>query len=309
VIGNILISLLILLQSPADEPTALERLTPDFYGAVGKAVELEWQLNADAVDVGKPIRAILRVRGATNPAELIAPKAIFSNANAGFQVIVGPSTVVSAKASTMVEFAYDIVPNRAGKQELPSVKYAYYRPGFPEGRRFAVVYAEAKSFTATSPSTTVPKADAVRVPPELFEPNDGGLPPWATLMVIAALPWWLYAANTIHRRLFPDAAGLAVLHRSRAVGLCWRRLGKCHTATDVRSALLEWLKSRHGLPTATTTSSEISTGRPNAPIWEHEAIKLLADCERSHYAGRSEPTPGSLIERAKALLTAVEGRR
>ena len=311
-IGNVLIPWLLLFQGSDDEPTALERLTPDFYGAVGTAVEAEWKPAPGPAIVGKPLRVVLQVRGAANPTELVMPKSIFGEANGDRQVVAGATIIVSEAPPSFVEFAFELIPNVAGKQTLPSVKYVYFRPRFPEGRRFAAAYADPRSFNVVASEQAVPTPAvtlAPAVPPASILESGTAISTWPALLVPAATPWLFFIVQAIRRRLVPDAAGLAALRSSPVVRRAWRNLQRARSPEDVQSILMDWLKSGHGLPFAATTSAEAATAWLNAPTWREDAIEVIRDCEQARFSGSPVTTAQHLVDRARCLLIAAEGHR
>jgi len=306
VIGE-LFFLAALLQAPTSEPTALERLTPGFHGAVGTFVEAEWMLESDAVVVGKPLRAVLQIRGAVNPEQLTVPP-LFGKGKADYQAGGGKLTIVQSAAPTVVEFGFELIPNRAGTHELPSVKYAYFRPSFPEGRRFGTAYADRKTFSAASVEDSMP-LQRTPVPEELLQPIAATrpIPSAAAFVPLLFIPWLVFTAVRLHGRFYPDAVGLATLRNVRAVRIAWKRLGNAQSPHAVQRTVCEWLSARHGLPSDAKTSADLEGSWLQPPVWAATAVAVVRDCERARFAAEG-PSLAAVTEDARRLLVSIEGK-
>ena len=76
-IGRPLLALLVFLvatnSGTAQEPSAVERTTADFYGAIGPSVEVTWSAEPRTIPLNGELTLVLIVRNAVNPHQLTRP--------------------------------------------------------------------------------------------------------------------------------------------------------------------------------------------------------------------------------------------
>lgn len=297
----------------------VDRAREHFYGAVAAGdVRVSWSADPTAAPQGSDVTLSLTVHGAANPTELRKPDLRkLPRFGDRFQVIDRPDPAPPPGA-TEVRFTYTLRPRQAGGVEVPALRYAYYRPGLPEGRRFQTAYAEPLALTVTPPPpTAVPPPVPLDSPEEFFHLAGGSTTPdvpmwaWAVppLLVPVAVGGWVL----VWRRLFPDAARRAKLRRTRAVRAALHRLKRARTAPDpaaeVTAAVRDYLTGRFNLPTAAQTPTEVAAalraaGHPE-PLAEAAAGFLAACDARFAPAGDNGL---SLAEQAERFVTATEGQ-
>ncbi len=207
--GSLLLLLLRLMvgapPSLADVPP-LDRGRPDFYGAVADRgpVTAAWS----AEPGGGDITLTLTVRGAANATEVRKPD-LKARLAGRFQVFDRPDPPADAGA---VRFGWTLRPVPGGVAEVQGLPFAYYRPGFPEGRRMATAYAEPLTISVPAPAPVMVVPSLPAVPPAGV-----AVPGWVWLVPVGLVPPLVLGGTAGARRLFPDAARRAELRRVKAV--------------------------------------------------------------------------------------------
>lgn len=316
VTGKLLLTLALI--TPADPATIadipiIDRQAPDFYGAIAdrEKVMAEWRVEPNPVAIDSDTVLSLIVRNAANPTELTRPDLRqFDELTKQFQIEDLPN---EPPANGVVVYRYQLRPRELGKHTITAMNYRYYRPRYPEGRRFQTIRL-SPLVVEVVPAAEEPEHQAIPltgsesffvVVPLNESPQ---LPRWSWLVPIAVLPVLAAVGIGVGRWLFPDAARRAALRRHRAVRLALSRLAGADTAAAVTSALLDYLVSRHGLSSAATTPSEVSTslqqtGWPRERVAEVEA--LLRQCDQARFSERCD-SPVSLAERIAKQIEAWE---
>jgi hypothetical protein len=302
--------------SLADVPP-VDRAQPHFYNAVAAAeVRVGWAADPLNPAVGGDVTLTLAVRGAANPAELRKPDLRqLPRLIERFQLLDRPDPPPSPDADE-VRFTYTLRPRQPGRVEVPALRYAYYRPGLADGRRFQTAYAEPLALTVAPQPATAAPAVPLDGPEEFFRlASDRGrvsVPGWAWVLPPLLVPVAVAAWVLGWRRLFPAAARRAKVRRVRAVRTALDRLKRAPAAPDpaaeAAAAVRGYLAGRFNLPPAARTPAEIglalrSTGQPG-PV-AGAAVGFLAACDAARFAGRSD-IGLTLVGQAEALVVAME---
>lgn len=319
-------NLLLLLLMAAPEPVSLanipvvDRQATNFYGAIATGrdnVTAEWSVTPPSAPRDQEITLTLIIRSAANPRELTRPDLkTRSDFTKHFQIDDLPDLT---PVDGVARFAYRLRPREAGSFTLPALAYRFYRPRFPEGRRFQTTYARLKEpIIVTEPAT---KSDVAVVPlsaPESFftlmpESSARELPLWAGLVPILLAPVATLWGLRFWRRCFPDAAQLAQARRHRAARLALRQLQRLRTHADsapaVVAILRTYLQARHGLPTQAATPSEIAAGLRTLGILPAscaDAERLFRRCDSACFRPHSDNAL-SLVDEAMAWVVSWEG--
>ena len=152
--------LLVLAIAPAAGPAGLtladippiDRRAADFYGAIAAGpdkVTAAWAVSPAEIPLDGDTTLTLTVRNAANPGELARPDlGRMSDKFGAFQVEDLPDEPPEAG---VVRFRYRLRPRAAGTLTVPALTYRYYRPRYPEGRRFQTTYADPVTVTVTPP--------------------------------------------------------------------------------------------------------------------------------------------------------------
>ena len=327
--GKLLAALLLAASSaPAQDrrPTVadippVERQTPDFYGAIAagrSGVRVAWSVDRTEVSLDSEVSLTLTVRNAANPQELTRPNLSARDDFArDFQVFDGTTPPPPPDADE-VRFVYRLRPRAVDTATVPALRYRYYRPDLPEGRRFPTTYADPLTITVTPPKPKeVPVAAPVPLdaPEEFFTLADdrptlaSGRSVWLVPAVL--IPFRVGGWVAVWRRLFPNAARLARLRRSRAVRIALDRLRKARTSDDptevAAAAVRGYLVARFGVPPTAQTPAEVVAGlrlveRENLAA---DAEAFLRACDAARFADtRDDGLP--LTDRAEAMVVRWE---
>lgn len=172
-----------------------------FSGASGRALQLERSVTPTAGRAGEALAVVVSVRGEGNVALWPAPEIDWpSSARAYAEGSSEEMRTVAGRLTGTKHFKFVVVPSESGVLTIPAVRYPY----FDLARREYVTASLPALGVAVGPAREASTARAM--PPPLLPP--GGAP--LADRVLAALPWWGWAAAMA----FPP---LLVL------GLSWRR--------------------------------------------------------------------------------------
>lgn len=305
----------------ADIPP-IERQTADFYGAIATGrvgVQVAWSTDHTEVPLDSETLLTLTVRNAANPSELTKPDLPGRDDFArDFQVVAVPDAPPQADAAE-VRFAYRLRPRALGTATVPALRFRYYRPDLPDGRRFPTTYADALTLTVTPPKPKVtPTVAAIPLDaPESFFALTDETPPFLLgrfgwLVPVASVPvvvvGWVFA----WRRLFPDAARMARLRRSRAARVAFHRLKMARTSVDpvedTAVAVRDYLVTRFGIPPTAQTPIEVADG---LRLVDRETLvdgaeAFLRACDAARFAATHD-NGLSLTLQAEALVAVWAG--
>ena len=248
-IGSLLFALI-------PRPDAVERLAPDFYGAVGSQVRVSWSV--EPIDTTES-RLTLIVRGAMNPLELTPPDLAMLPA----WVELAPRLQVIPDGSPAPgRFCWRLRQKATGIISIPELVYRYYRPVAPDGSHFRVSYAESRIVPSMTPSFPA------MLPRVRYQPR-AGLPRWAWLV---ALPLaWMGCVVFMSRRENQDPEWEAILVELQA-----------HALADPAGASANALRAALSLRLGAQVASRASGELPSGP-----ATRVLADCDAARFGSRS----------------------
>ncbi|HSQ57388.1 MAG TPA: hypothetical protein VLM40_16825 [Gemmata sp.] len=300
------------------------RPTADFYGAEGVGVKVAWAVDRTTVPVDEEIVATLTITNATNPRDITRPdlKAL-PKFNQLFIVVDEPSPR-PGPAEKEVRFKYRLRPRDLAVTELPRFDFHYYNPTASEvkGKNFPLTQSQRVELKVTPPK---PRAAApivpLREPESLFAITRGASaldgPPfvpsawiWAATAVagpILAFAWFL-----IWRRVFPDAARLSVLRRSRAARRANDIIRRAAHSPDPPAALagavLGYLRNRYPLPEGAATPTEVGAALLELELPAEECnmvAAFLRACDEARFS-LSDDAGGSLADTAAKLIVRLE---
>jgi hypothetical protein len=328
VAGGALVLLFILHPSSiilAKQPAFFER-KEHYYKAKGVGITVKWEVPQMTVEEGRDLTATLVVSstkpgGLTNPTEVVRPDlAKLPEFAKRFSVTDAPDSPRNP-SDKEVRFTYKLRPRNRTVDRVPALEFYFYSSAAAPGKDpFRQARADSVTITVTAPppKPPVPMTEADRLfhvttgPDVLREPFVPGA--WAWVAVagfgpVAALGWFL-----VWRGLYPDAARLAKLHRSRAARRATDAVRKAGRALDppaaIATAVLGYLRTRFPLPEAAVTPSEIAAALVEAKV-PYETAEQTADvfraCDRARFApvGDNEPTLGAEAEAAIVQLEAL----
>ncbi len=305
----------------AQELSAVERTTADFYGAIGPAVEVTWSAEPRTIPLNGELTLILIIRNAVNPHQLTRPDLhLLDSFTKSFQVLDTPPPNPIPMDATEVRFTYRLVPNARGMVVIPALAYAYFRPELPEGKRFKTTYAEAISITVTGPTLQSPTTPVmpIEAPESFFQLEEipertGDWPLFSWLVPIGLTPLFVGGWVIGWRRFFPDSMRMAKLRRIRAVRVVLKQLKRANSATDPAAetalAFRRYLTARFSMTPFAQTPEEVHAAltqllHPNADA----ARNFLWQCDTTRFAATSDNAL-SLPRQAEALVLNWEGVR
>jgi hypothetical protein len=295
--------------------------TSGFYNAEGNSVRVEWKLDRLTVPEDEELIATLVVTGVANPKQVIRPDLSKLQPFEARFVIAGdpnPPPIIGAKE---VRFIYHLRPRNRSVDRLPTLAFHYYNPAAAIGKQFPLTTAKEVRITVTAPRQ---KAEAHAIPlaePEWlinFAPRPVSLSrpaiaaTWSWLAIALAGPVAAMAWYFAWRRIYPDAARLAQMRRSRAARRANDLIRRSHRAPDpptaVAAAVLGYLRARFPLPPAAVTPSELGTalaevGLPHTDCLTVEGFFRASDAARF---AAVEDNADSLSIDAIALVARLE---
>jgi len=204
---------------------------------------------------------------------------------------------------------------------LPTLAFHYYNPAAATGKQFPLTTAKEVRITVAAPRQKAEPAAIPLTEPEWlmsYAPRPVSLSRsmiaaewvWLALALagpIAALAWYF-----AWRRIYPDAARLAQMRRTRAARRANNLIRRAHRAPDpptaVAAAVLGYLRARFPLPPAAVTPGEIGSelgevGLPRADCLAVEDFFRATDAARFTAMGDNA---ASLSHDAIALVARLE---
>jgi hypothetical protein len=292
----------------------------DFSGAVGGPFVVQWAAEPTEVMAEEPQTLTLRVTGPGNLKDMPRPALGKLEGFKPFAVEDLDDRFVPGDPPRR-EFRYRIRPRTAGVPEIPRFKFVYFNPRIvPPSRGYQTTYADPVPLTVkprTAPQTVPEEVPAWMLAEpswaDVFEAESPLVERWvrpllerlgmASILsghyrqaawpiaaVLLLVPpsicglWYL-----IWRRVNPDTARLAAIHRSRAAAAAIRLL---HSRTDdparqAAAALTAYLQARAGLPPAATTPAEVAESLRQSRCSEQlmaAASDTLRRCDEARFA-------------------------
>jgi len=304
------------------EPPDIWQPAEHFYKAQGSRVKVAWTLDRTSVPEDEELVATLTVKGATNPQEIVRPDLKKLEAFESRFVITDNRDPPPAAGAPEVRFSYRLRPRNRQVTAVPTLKFAYYDRSAPEGKQYQTTQAKFVSITVTPPRPKPPPpAIPLNEPDHLFAvasgprvlearpfvPGDWAWPAVALGGPLAALGWYV-----AWRRVFPDAARLTRLRRTRAARRAIDAARRSGHAADppgtIAGAVLAYLRARFPLPPGAVTPTEVGAALAELglPAEECESVAdFLRACDAARFAPPGETDP-SLAASAEALVVRLE---
>ncbi len=304
----------------ANGPVRPGEPTVDYYKAEGRGISVRWEVEPKTVHVSSDLTVTLVVTGAQNPTEIVKPDLRKLKPFDVFKITEVPDPPRNATAKE-VRFGYKLAPRDTSVTEVPALKFHYYNQFAAEGKRFPSTRTDAVEIIVTEP----PKAERSIVPIEapefLFHPATGpdviGRGPfvpcqWAWLAAVCFGPLVCFGWFLVWRRVFPDAAQLARMRRSRAARRATDAIRKANRMPDppaaVANAVLGYLRTRFPIPEAAVTPSEIAAALKERNVPDEiaeETGDVFRACDRARFAPACD-NGLSLVASAKAAVARLE---
>ena len=221
-----------------------------------------------------------------------------------------------------MRFTYRLRPRNRSVDKLPTLAFHYYNPAAAvNGKEFPLTTAKEVPISVLAPR---PKPEPPALPlsePEWLlsdTPRPVALKPpmaigaWLWLSIaldgpLVALAW--YAA---WRRIYPNAAHLALMRRTRAARRAADAIQRASHAPDppaaIAAAVLGYLRARFPLTSAATTPGEIGAALIVLGLSTDEC-NTVAEFFRTSDAARFAPTRddgASLANNAASLVAQLE---
>lgn len=295
--------------------------TSGFYNARGNTVRVEWKLDRLTVPEDEELTATLVVSGVANPKQVIRPDLGKLQPFVSRFVIAGDSSPPSIISTKEVRFTYHLRPRNRLVDRLPTLAFHYYNPAAAVGKQFPLTTAKEVRITVTAPRQ---KAEQPAIP--LAEPewltNYAPRPVPMSRPVIAARWSWLAIAlggpiaalvwYFAWRHIYPDAARLAQMRRTRAARRAHDLIRRSHRAPDpptaIAAAVLGYLRAMFPLPSAAVTPGEIGMALAELGLSKSECeavVEFFRDSDAARFAPTSE-NDAILAQNASALVARLE---
>jgi hypothetical protein len=299
------------------------RPTEHFYGAAGRGVKVAWQLDRTEVPEDGEIVATLVVSNVANPRNVTRPD-LKELKDFHDRFVITDSPDPPPANATEVRFSYRLRPRNPQVKEVPTLSFYYFNVAAAEGRQQFKLTHTGQPIPIT---VTAAKSKVAAVPVPMTEPEHlfaittgpgvlgeglslgGG---WVWLVAgltgpLLALAW--YAA---WRRVYPDAARLAKIRRSRAARRATDAVRRAGRTDDppaaVAAAVLGYLRARFPLPPGAVTPSELGNALAElgVPASECGAVAgFFRECDAARFAPPAD-TGVSLAADAGALVARLE---
>ena len=289
-----------------------------FYKAHGSGLIVKWKLDRAELPEGESLTATLTILKATNPHEVVRPDLRKLPAfNDAFQIedVPGPS---AKPKDPEVTFAYRLKPRSRAVNRVPTLEFIYYNPALPEEKRFMSTRAAGQKITVMAVAPKARTLIPLDAPDALFEvvtgaqllerePFTPGTETWLLLLLgIAALALMWYIA---WRRVYPDAARLTRIRRSRAARRATDAIRKAARTPDpagaITAAVLGYLRARYPLPLGAETPSAIGDALRDAGQPNDDVIRFFRRCDEHRYSSSSDNAL-SLATDATAVVERLE---
>ena len=296
--------------------------TENFYQARGSGVRVAWNLDRATVPEDEEIVAALIIRGATNPVEIVRPDLKKLDPFESRFIITDNRDPTPDADAKEVRFSYRLRPRNRAVKEVPTFQFHYFNPAASVGKQFPLTEAKSVPIAVTAPrpkppAPVIPLGEpdqlfAVATGPRVLEsqPFAPGVGTWIAVALAGpgiALGWYL-----AWRRVYPDAARLARMRRTRAARRAIDTIRRSARAMDpsgaIAAAVLGYLRARFPLPYSAVTPPEIGAaltelGMPAA------ACETIADffrsCDAARFAGPGDHDT-SLAADAEVLVVRLE---
>lgn len=300
----------LLLFTPAargqDAVPPLVQAGEHFYGAVGTGtLDVSWTATPTDVPLDGEITLTLTVNRARNPESIRRPNlAEMPKLRDRFQVCGGPEE----RADGRVSFTNTLRPRAEGAIEIPGLRFDYYNPDAPEGKRVRTKYTDPIIITVRPPSPkTAAPSGPLEAPERFFQladdselhagwPGDPGLLRWLGLLACVACGVGVWVTGW--RLLNPGGVRLAKLRRNRAVRRALDGLAKAAKSPDPTAAAADvfrvYLIERFGLPPVGPVPADVGVAMRAAGVPAErvaEAVDYFRKCDAARLVGLETRPP------------------
>lgn len=294
-----------------------------YYQARGTRVTAAWTVDRTEVAEDGVLTATLTVRGATNPHEVVRPDLRklkpFADSFRSILDVPGPAAGPDA---AQVSFTYQLRPRDRTVSRLPSLDFYYFNQAVKNRNPFENARVKGLDLTVTASAPKPPLPPVPMTEPDLlFEVTTGsgvlvpaptGPGVWGWVGLFLAGPLGAVVWLGVWRVVYPDAARVARVHRTRAARRALDAIRRAAHAADpsgaVAAAVSGFLRTRFPLPAASPTPAEVAAGLTAAGVAEADAEAAAAFFRRADAArfAPSSDTGVSLADEAVALVARLE---
>ncbi|MCI0705385.1 MAG: hypothetical protein L0241_30360, partial [Planctomycetia bacterium] len=245
------------------------------------------------------------ITGATNPTGIEKPDLKQLPAFAERFTITDVRDTPPLPDAKEVRFTYKLRPRNRSVNRVPRLEFYYLNRAAAQDKQYPKTAAKSVAITVTEPPVVIPPPPVPLEAPEFLftnetgpdvlgsSPHVPGMKGWAVMILVGplvALGWYL-----VWRRIFPDAARLAKLRRSRAARRALETIRKAARTHDppatIAAAVLGYLRTRFPLPESASTPSEIASALREFGL-PFEVAEQTADvfraCDRARFAPPSD---------------------
>lgn len=302
--------LLLCFQEPEIVIPSVGRPDRDFYNAAGEKVIVTQKLEPSKLKVGEWATYTLDIRGLLNAKDVERPKLdslLFFKSH--FQIEDLPDPKELAKDQRI--FLYRLRPRDADPREIPPFAFRYYDPRVQDAEA-AYRLTTGGAILVDIETPDAPQIEVRVLPKELhdalqvtfFIHKDDYIP---TLLICVLVPTFTYLlAAHLWRRNHPTESERSVWLSSRAANSARERMTRTpENERTLRASeiLLDYLRTRFGLPDGARTLSEVepflrSSGGSEA------ALDFLRDADRIKYGDPDKPV--DWLPRLEQVLLGLE---
>ena len=284
-----------------------------FAGAVGD-FSMTTTVDDRRVQAGDPVRVQVAIRGTGNTALLEPPALEVPSGVDAYDPAQDREAFRSAEPLRGIKtFAYTFVPQGGGTFEIPPAPFVYFDPA--DGRYKTLetdpveVVVEGDALADAAPALGPDAPAGLKASADWQRPRGRATWLWGVLGGGLALP--LVAAGLflgVRRGRERLEADTPARRRRRARSVARRRLESARerpprqAAAETERALEAYLADRSGVAAGPASAADVPDGLRS----DLEAV--LSDLERAQFAPGLGPDVGAVIDRADALVAALEAR-
>ena len=293
-----------------------------FYKAKGSRVGASWACDRTELPEGETLTAVLTVRNAINPNEIVRPDLRkLPPFNDAFQIDDVPGPPAKPKDAE-VKFVYRLKPRNRAVTKVPSLDFYFANPGLKDKgkEQFMKTVARWVPITVTAVAPKPRQVIPLEGDADLFRHAEGG-----EFVMLGREPfapsaglWWLLFVGVpalallwflAWRRVYPDAARLSRIRRGRAARRATDAIRRAARTPDpagtVAAAVLGYLRARHPLPVGAETPGAIGDALRDAGHPDDGVVRFFRRCDEARFSEGSDNLL-SLAKEAAALIARLE---
>lgn len=295
----------------------------DFSGAVG-SYTISMDAKPTEVLVEEPITLIVRITGSgPTPPRRLKLSELAKDVETDFYVEDLPKQDRELPEKKTWEFHYRLKPKHLDVRIVPRLRFVYYDPELPEGRRFQPRFTRETIVLTVKPrpvEVPPPVENKVEHPERFYQLGQTSLARpvpallwWAgVILALLAPPFACVVWYQIWRRLYPDAVEQLKRRRSRAARNALNALealGVTNDGEKVAAIVTGYLRQRLELAPMEATPPEADWQLSNYGLSQglrERVVILLRACDAVRFAPQETADKRPLTADATDIVLAVE---